>query len=60
MLESFHNKYLEFHEVEKKCVATAVCADNHELRSVSLSYLLNEAETDSVHEENIDEGDTFY
>ena len=37
-----------------------VCADNHELRSASLSYLPIEVETDSDHEENTSEGDTFY
>jgi len=60
MLESFHNKYLEFLEGERKYVATVVCADNHELRSASLSYLLIEVETDSDHEENTSEGDTSY
>ena len=59
-LESFHNKHLEFREGERKCVATVVCADNHELHSASLSYSPNEVETDNDREENTGEGDTFY
>ena len=38
----------------------AVCADNHGLRSVSLSYSPIEVETDNDHEENTSVGDTFY
>ena len=60
MLESLHNKHLEFREGERKCVATVVCADNHELHLASLSYLLIEVETDNDREENTGEGDTFY
>ncbi len=59
-LESFHNKHLEFLEGEMKCAATVVCADNHELHSALLSYLLIEVETDNDREGNTGEGDTFY
>jgi hypothetical protein len=43
-----------------KYAAMVVCADNHELRSVSLSYLPIEVEIDNDHEENTSEGGTFY